>query len=215
MANYIKWGEKTLSGFSDEAIEAAYGQGFVFTRKFKGSMDQTRSLRIDLSKFELSSENRRILRKNEDLHIKINPLPLTDYDFKIHKLAKDFYTEKFGAKTMSASKIKELLTDGEKSNFNKLMVYTNQKEEVGYCISLETKNIIHYSYPFYKLEFDKTGIGIGMMTLAINLAKEEGKQYIYLGSYKDTASKYKLQFGGLEWFDGENWRTDLEDLKSI
>lgn len=215
MNNYVKWDQKTLGNSSDEEIEMFYDNGFVFTRKLKGSMEQTRSLRIKLEEFEPSSENRRILRRNEKISLRVESLPLTNYDFKIHKLAKDFYTQKFGAGTMSASKIKELLTNTQKSNLNKLFIYSLDRKDIGYCICLETKNILHYSYPFYELEFDKAGFGIGMMTIAVKWAKENGKKYIYIGSYKDSSSKYKLQFKGIEWFDGKNWNEDLNKLKQL
>ncbi|MBN1916116.1 hypothetical protein JW796_03960 [Candidatus Dojkabacteria bacterium] len=215
MIDYIKWAEKSLSDFCDELIEDSYDRGFVFTRKFKGSMEQTRSIRVNLEKFEMSSENRRILRKNEKISLGVQAVPLVNYNYKFHKLAKNFYTQKFGSGTMSAGKIKNVLTDHEKSNFNRLFVYSQIERDLGYCICLETKNILHYSYPFYELEFDKAGLGIGMMTIAVNWAKDKNKKYIYLGSYKDASSKYKLQFSGIEWFDGKEWRKDLAELKSI
>ncbi len=215
MSDYVKWAEKTLADFSDTSIEDAYSKGFVLTRKFKGSMEQTRSIRINLNEFELNSENRRVLGKFIGLEIDVKNLPFENYSFEIHKMGKDFYSTKFGDKTMSASKIREIFNEAEKSNFNRTFVYTMDSKTIGYCISLETENIVHYSYPFYDLQFDKTSLGITMMTLAIKWAKESGKKYIYLGSYKDSSYKYKLQFKGIEWFDSQKWNTDLEELKSI
>jgi arginyl-tRNA--protein-N-Asp/Glu arginylyltransferase len=88
---------------------------------------------------------------------------------------------------------------------------------IGYCIALETKNILHYCYPFYQLLLTPhslpPNIGMGMMLKAIVLAKENGKKYIYLGSFQRPTDTYKLQFSGLEWFDGKEWQNDLEELK--
>ena len=203
---YLSWQEKTITDFFDENIESAYNDGYVFTRVGKGVMKQTRSLRIDLNKFELSSENKRILKKIEELSLGISPIPYEQYTWEIHKLGKDFYEQKFGKGTFSAQKIKELITDKEKSNFNQLFVYSlptviPTKEEsipikknsidpssataslgmttvVGYCITEETKNILHYCYPFYNLELNYPNIGLGMMTKAIVWAKESNKKYI-------------------------------------
>jgi len=47
-----------------------YDHGYVFTRIGKGVMHQTRSVRVDLAKFELTSENRRVLKK-------VGAMPLT------------------------------------------------------------------------------------------------------------------------------------------
>lgn len=220
MSKYLVWETTTLSDFSDEAIEKQYDAGFVFTRLGKGTMDQTRSVRVNLNSFEMSSENRRILRKTEEVTMEIQELPLSDYHWSIGKMAKDFYDTKFGEGTFSANKVKQLLTDTTTSNFNKLFVFkktmSNEQLSNGYCIALETNDMIHYSYPFYSLD-DNTNQnqGMGMMVRAIQYAKEQGKQYLYLGSAQRPGDIYKLQFKGLEWFDGKKWNSDQEPLKQI
>ena len=213
MSMYLKWQEKTIVDFSDEAIETAYAEGFVFTRIKKGEMNQTRSVRIDLQKFSVSSENRRVLKKNEGLELTVVPLPYAHYHWSIGKLAKDFYTTKFGDGTFSANKVKEILTDETKSNFNQLLMYKINNEPVGYCVVYSNATLLHYSYPFYNLSEAQPNLGMGMMLRAIVWAQEQGKKYIYLGSFQRPTDTYKLQFAGLEWFDGKNWETDLGKLK--
>lgn len=217
MSKYLVWKTKQNTDFSTEKISMNYASGFVFTRRGKGEMDQTRSLRIDLSKFELSSENRRILKKAENLQLETKDLPLSDYHWSLGKLAKDFYTAKFGDKVFSANKTKEILTTDH--NFNKLFVYKINDEEIGYAICYESNEILHYSYPFYNLEHKTQdlipNLGMSMMLCAIVYAKNNHKKYIYLGSFQRSTDVYKLQFKGLEWFDGGKWSNDLEELKNI
>jgi arginyl-tRNA--protein-N-Asp/Glu arginylyltransferase len=226
--SYLTWDEKTITDFSDQNINDLYNQGYVFTRKDKGVMQQTRSLRIDLSKFKLSSENRRILKKNEPLLLRPDTIPYPDYTWAIGKMGKDFYTTKFGDGTFSANKIKELVTDENKSNFNRLLSYLHALELeseisqsamlVGVCISRETNKLLHYSYPFYSLNIDPntySNLGLAMMTKAIVWAQDQNKKYIYLGSAQRPGDTYKLQFEGLEWFDGQAWKNDMDELKSI
>jgi len=212
---YLSWKEKDITDFSDENINSLYGAGYVFTRVKKGLLNQTRSIRIDLEKFELSSENRRILRKTEKISLRTANIPYSEYDWTIGKIAKDFYSTKFGEGTFTANKIKELLTDETKSNFNKLFLYSLADKIIGYCIVKTTDQITHYSYPFYDLKESAGDTGLGMMIRAIVWAKENGKKYIYLGSFQRPTDTYKLQFSGLEWFDGEKWSNDLEKLKTI
>jgi leucyl-tRNA---protein transferase len=213
MHEYLVWDKKIITDFSDENINSLYNNGYVFTREKKGSLDQTRSVRINLDKFELSSENRRILRKTEELKLEVINLPCSDYHWSIGKLAKDFYDEKFEKNTFSANKVREILTL-DSGNFNKLFTYKNQGE--GYCIVFENQDILHYSYPFYDLKnLENKNIGMGMMIKAITYAKENNKKYIYLGSAQRPTDTYKLQFKGLEWFDGEGWSGDLNKLKEI
>ena len=215
MNNYLSWEEKTISDFSEKNINDLYRDGFVFTRVGKGTMNQTRSVRIDLSKFELNSENKRILRKTEGVLLETKPIPYSDYVWEIHKLGKEFYETKFGEKTFSAQKIKELITDESKTNFNTLLIYKQNEKSIGYCICYTNKEILHYCYPFYNLDSEISNLGIGMMTKAIVYAKEQGLKYIYLGSAKDSKALYKFQFEGVEWFDGKNWQTDITELKKI
>src|SRR3989344_7272546 len=94
---YLTWNEKTVTDFSDTNIERMYATGYVFTRKGKGDIQQTRSLRVDLHKFELSSENRRVLARTSKLGIRNYELwdGSFKYDWQIGKMAKDFYN-KFG-----------------------------------------------------------------------------------------------------------------------
>ena len=172
-------------------------------------MHQTRSVRIDLSKFTPSSENRRILKKTEGVILSLNELPMKAYDFTIGKLGKDFYDTKFGAGIMSAQKIKEMLTDITKSNFNTLLTYSmsddTQISPIGYTIAFTTPSMLHYSYPFYNMEKAPKDMGLGMMLRAVISAKEAGMSYVYLGSYQRPNDSYKLQFEGLEWFDSAEW----------
>lgn len=243
---YLSFNKITLdeNQLTEIEISSRYNAGYVFVRTGKGDLNQTRSLRLDLNKFELSSENRRILRKTEDILLEIKPLPYSDYNYQIGKLGKDFYDTKFGQKTFSANKIKELLTDEKKSNFNRLFIYTvisnpakrgekssslkneldssspqrgslgmTDSDAVGYAICYEGRDLLHYCYPFYKLDSKIPNLGLGMMLKAIASAKENNKKYVYLGSFSRPTDTYKLQFAGLEWWDGKAWSTNLEELK--
>ena len=220
---YLNWDNKTINDFSEKAVTDMYDRGYVFTRIGKGVMHQTRSVRIDLSKFELSSENRRVIKKTEPLSIGISLLPLPVYGIEIGKIGSDFYSEKFGKGIMSAFKIKEMVTDPNKSNFNCLLRYTPPKAEemfLGAAICYSNKEILHYSYPFYDLKTSPKDMGLGMMIRSINFANEAGMKYIYLGSLQRPTDTYKLQFAGLEWFDGgpngsQKWSSDLEEVKKI
>ena len=213
---YLNWDTKKTDDMSPENIDRLYSQGYLLTRLEKGVMNRTRSFRIDLRKFESSSENRRILRKSENLKLAIESIPYALYSWKVGKLAKDFY-EKFGDNVFTANKIREIMTDGDKSNFNKLFIFVDKRtnEIVGYVISYQSAHIIHYSYPFYVEDPLEPSRGLGMMTKAIEWAKSLGKDYLYLGSLQRPSDTYKLQFKGGEWFDGEVWQKDIEPLKEI
>ncbi len=216
---YLIWQEKQLTNLNLKIINDLYNQGFLFTRKQKNNLIQTRSVRLDLKKFKLNSENKRILRKTADFNLKVVSIPYSDYHWSIGKLGFDFYSKKFALKNFSALQIKKLITDKNFSNFNKLLIYSNNIDKIGYVIGLETDKIFHYSYPFYNLEpvkynFNKN-TGLGMMIRAIIYAQNKQLKYFYLGSAQRPNDRYKLQFNSLEWFDGQNWQSNIKQLKKI
>jgi hypothetical protein len=54
-----------------------------------------------------------------------------------------------------------------------------------------------------------------MMTLAVDWAFNQHKQYIYLGTAYTSGSLYKSQFNGFEFFNGFSWSDNLEELKYL
>ena len=205
---YLHWKEEKINDFSDDFITSMYEKGFVFTRLDKGVMHQTRSVRIDLKKFELTSENRRILRKDENISIDRLPIPYQTYSWEIGKLAKDFYDIK-APDSFSVNKIKEIITTPH--NFNIFLKFS----DVGYAICYENKSMLHYCYPCYDLQKASKDMGLIMMTKAIFEAKSRGLSYVYLGSLQRPGDVYKLQFEGIEWFDGKEWRKDIEKVEVL
>ena len=203
-------------------------------------LQQTRSVRINLKKFSPTSENRRILRKVAGLRCVKSPLPLADYHWSLGKLAKDFYDTKFHHGIMSAAKIKAMLTDPKESNFNTLLTFyykspdatkgteaEKEEKKVGYAICYSDETIFHYCYPFYDISLVEThnlprDIGLGMMLHAIVAAHDEHLSYVYLGSLQRPTDTYKLQFDGLEWYNGDHnnapkhqWSENIDLVKKI
>lgn len=199
---------------NNEEIEQLYSQGFVKSRLGANTLYLCRSCRIDLNRFELTSENRRILRKVENIKLTVHELANFEYHFSIGKLAKDFYDARSGSGTMSAQKMKWIFTEG---GFTHVMEFkdTASNEVVGYCPIYVGKESFHYAYPFYMLDYPEKSLGLGMMTLALIWAKEQGLNHGYLGTVYTSSSLYKTNFNGFEFFDGESWSDSIEKLKKF
>ncbi len=123
-------------------------------------------------------------------------------------MAKDFYDKKASG-AFSANRIKELITTTD--NFNSLFSFSG----LGYAICYENNSILHYCYPFYDLEKSPKDMGLIMMTKVLEEARTLGLKYVYLGSLQRPSDVYKLQFKGVEWFDGKMWKEDLVEVKNI
>lgn len=193
-------------------IEQIYDSGFLPTRIDKNIFNLCRSTRVLLNEFKLSSENRRILRKTEFLKLEMHSLKNFSYDYKIGKMALDFYNTRFKKGVMSAQKIKWLFKE---SFYNSVFVFFDKQNSlpIGYSLCYFGKNIIHYAHPFYKIEYFKNNIGMGMMLKSIIFAKEKNVKKIYLGTCYEESALYKTQFTGFEFFDGVSWNKDLNVLK--
>lgn len=209
---YLHWDEQTITDFSDENVAGMYDRGYLFTRIGKGVMHQTRSARVDLSKFELSSENRRILKKADP---GVFIVPPTSYAWEIGKMASDFYGTKFGPGIINANTAKRLVTNADKSSFNYLIGFEIGRKPLGYAICYKNTGLIHYCYPFYDMKSAPRDMGLGMMINTSRFSKDNGLQYIYLGSLQRGSDAYKLQFQGLEWFDGNGWSNDVIEAKRL
>ncbi len=198
---------------SDEYADL-YALGLLPSRIAKDLYYLARGVRVDLVKFEPSSENRRIKRKTKYLEVEMIGLGDFDYDFTIGKLGKDFYEKRFGKGVMSANKIKWLFTSGAMTH---VLKYNDKEKDkvVGYCLVISDKNMLHYAYPFYDVSYFEKNAGMGMMLSAIELAKENGLSHVYLGTCYTESSLYKLQFEGVEYFNGFEWSGDTEKLKEV
>jgi leucyl-tRNA---protein transferase len=201
-------------GYLPISVKESFNDGPIF--------DLNRSIRIDLGKFELSSENRRVQRKTEFVKSRIFKAPwdsgssiVFDYDaIKVGKFCYENFKKRFPEKPMHISRIKRIFTG---KIFNLFFVYTDalKNKVIGYAALLSRENILHYAYPFYDQEYFRQNLGIGMMLQAVIWAKNNQKKYIYLGTCNKPAAFYKLQFKGLEWFDGSKWSHDISKLKEI
>lgn len=196
--------------------EQLYAKGFLMSRLKQERFYLSRSTRIDLSLFELSSENRRILKKCDDIEINMVEAHQFEYRPEIGKMAIDFYKTRFGDKKISAQGWKRIFTQ---LAFNDILIFTDRSNQriVGYCPSVDAGNLLHYAYPFYDLSYLDHNIGIGMILKTLLHLKSHSNyhKYLYLGTCYTESALYKTQFKGFEWFDGNSWSNDTESLKKL
>lgn len=185
-----------------------------------------RSLRINLQKWKLNTENKRVLKKisekqnqeNKKITRKIfgkfNSIPL-----KLREKAFDMYLNYFknihGENIMSKHRLEFILL----SDFqNKNILYFDEKENlIGGMIFVEGDDLefAHVWYIGYDDHFKKTGFGIWMFLDMADYLKENNYKFFYLGTAYGEKAKYKLNFEGLEFWKGNSWDNNLENLKSL
>jgi arginyl-tRNA--protein-N-Asp/Glu arginylyltransferase len=182
-------------------IDENYQNGFLPQRNDKNLFYFQTSSRSNLEKFNLSSENRRILRKTENFTFERIFLNDFNYDFKTQKeittcikiLNWDFPT----------SSIKNIFKN---HIFNYLYIWKdNQNKIVAYSVCYFSDNISHIAYVFYNPDLAHGNLPIRLVLQTIIDSQKLGLKYCYLGRFSQDIGYYKRNMPGFEYFKDNNW----------
>lgn len=197
-----------------DEVEKIYDNGFLPIRSMPNVFYLSRNVRVVLDKFELSSENRRILKKTENFRSDLIPLSEFTYTKEIQKFCKDYTEQKLGKGLFPAAAIKSIFTG---KVFNHVFVFKEipTQKSIGYAICYISKNILQYAHAFYNLDYLKDNLGARMILEAITWADKNNKKYAYLGTCYEPSALYKIEFKGVEFFNGFEWSDNLEELKEL
>lgn len=174
-----------------------------------------RNLRVTLSRYRSSSENRRILRKGDGISATLVPRDQFDYSAARRQAWKTYADQRFGDDIMSFERLDGLMRSPV---INHLLVFTEATggREVGTALLyLEATQLAYYYYAFYDLELLGRNLGMFMMTRAVGLFAERGFGHLHLGTCYSERALYKAQFAGIEFFNGNCWSVSLEELKFL
>ncbi|HYG25082.1 MAG TPA: hypothetical protein VEH04_20130 [Verrucomicrobiae bacterium] len=192
-----------------------FASGFLPSSRNLDRFYLCRQIRVNLGKFKPSSENRRILRKGNDIEVKLVPREKYDYTPERRQFFKTYADIKFGKDVMSFERLDSLFASPIISH---LLVFVDMKTaaEVGVAtLYVESKELGYYYYAFYDLNYYARNLGMFMMTSAVELFATRGFKHFYLGTCYSQTALYKTQFTGAEFFNGFKWSDDLDELKFI
>lgn len=196
-----------------EKPSAIFNAGFLPGSHTLDRFYLCRQIRVNLSRFEPSSENRRILRKGEDIRVELVPREKFDYTPARREFFKRYADAKFGNDTMTYERLDSLFSNPIISH---LLVFTDGKigAEIGVAtLYLEDPQLAFYYYAFYDLDHSNHSLGMFMMTTAAVEFAARGTRHLYLGTCYSESALYKTQFTGVEYFNGFRWSENLEELK--
>lgn len=198
-----------------------YQKGFLpYTGNLKIESDifyLARSLRVDLQRFADTSENRRINRKIEPLHIQVNVQEKSNsliQDPEFLSFCLDYAADRFSGNAMNEERFKYVLS---KDTGSHIISFTLDGKIVGYILAAIEGNTLHYWYAFFDQAYMRShSLGKWMMWRTIKWAKDNGLAYVYLGTCYGKHSLYKVRdHKGLEFFDGSQWNVDTKLLKEL
>lgn len=174
-----------------------------------------RSLRVDLARFADTSENRRVCRQMEPLGVNVELIEKEKFDLEeptFKALCEAYITERIGDANMTQERWNYIL---ESSIGTHILKFKNTDKTFGYILVSLTDTMLHYWFSFFDTDYMKShSLGKWMMWRAINWSKENGLNYVYLGTAYKPAALYKIRdHKGLEFWDGQKWNQDVKLLK--
>ena len=172
-----------------------------------------RSLRVDLTRFTDSSENRRVNKKIAEMEPSFEVVPAADFDMNnpsFLEFCKNFVNQRF-SEPVSEKRLAYIFNN---QSISHLFRFHLNGTEVGYVISIVEKGSLHYWFSFFSLDFQSYSLGKWMMYSVIRWAADHNLEHVYLGTCYGEKSLYKVRdFKGLEFFDGNQWNSDMKLLK--
>jgi hypothetical protein len=192
-----------------------FNHGFLPSSRDLDRFYLCRQVRVNLRKYQPSSENRRILRKGEAFKVTLLPRAEFDYTHRRRDFCKAYADLKFGQGVMTPERLDSLFNSRITSH---LLIFKDAKssEEIGtVTLYLEPGKLAYYYYAFYDLNERSRNLGMFMMTSAVEFFAHEGFEFLYLGSCYSANALYKTQFAGFEFFNGVRWSDNLDELKYL
>lgn len=217
--------------FANLAVDGAVGLNDSLTRSgFRRSQTiayrpacktcgACRSVRIDVSAFQMSRRWRRVLARNADLEREANPARATREQFR---LLKRYLDQRHPGGGMTDMEIRDYAGMVDASPVHTAVFeYRNRLNgkpgDDGVLQAAALTDVLRDGlsmvYSFYRPELADRSIGSFMVLDHVRLALELGLPYVYLGYWVRGSEKmgYKADFTPLEVFDGENWRPLREE----
>lgn len=202
-------------------LDEIYTKGFLpYTGDLGLKYDlfyKSRGIRIRLSDFRDSSENRRVNRKMEPLGITYEMIPVESYAAmdQFAEFARKYSEERIGEDKMPLQRINYIL--GRKY-LTHILPFTSGGLIVGYVLAVVTDRHFHYWFSFYDTRYldQNKPLGKWLMWKCIHIARELGKEYIYLGNGYLEKSLYKTRdFKSVEFYEGNTWSSDVKRLQQL
>jgi arginyl-tRNA--protein-N-Asp/Glu arginylyltransferase len=188
---------------NNNSIDEKYQNGLLPQRNNKDLFYSQTSCRSNLNNFNLSSENRRILRKTENFSFQKISLKDFDYNFETQKKIKDWVRSQDWE--FPVSSVKNIFTN---HIFNYLYIWKNENNEiVAFSICYFSSQISHIAYVFYHPDYAHGNLPIRLVLQTIIDSQELGLKYCYLGRFSKENGYYKRNMPGFEYFNNNNWVT--------
>lgn len=204
-----------LSGDNAEALNDSLSQqGFrrsqnVLYRPSCTECSACLSARIDVDRFEPRKSQRRNIRRNRHLLRKATSPWATEEQYALFRRYLDVRHAAGGMADMDVFEFAAMIE--ETPIRSRVVEYTDDRTDALIAVSLTDvlADGVSMVYSFFAPELPQQGLGTYMILDHIQIAREAGLKYVYLGYWVPGSPKmgYKARFSGLEVFRDGQWQT--------
>jgi len=200
---YIPNATRTLAS---ELIRRGWRRfGHSYFHPICSGCSECKNIRIDVRNFKPSRSQKRAIKKNRDTHIYIQKPSLTYEHVELYNTFHKFKEQKSGWKfhEMDVQTYYEEFVVGA-HNFGKEVLYFRDDRLVAVDLIDILDDGISSIYFFYDPAYEKLSLGIYSLLVQLQLAKNLGLQWIYLGYWVRGCRSfaYKTQFKPYEVLEG-------------
>lgn len=201
---------------ASDSLAEIYDRGYLpysGAQEAKDTFYMARSARVDLQKFERTSENRRIAKKFDGAFEK-KRIPFAQFEIteEFLKFCLAYFAARHGERAMPKERLLYILNLNLITN---IMIYHTEDKPVAYVFEIEDGEMAHYWFSFYDLSLAQKSLGLYLMLNCLEDAKKRGQKHYYLGTVYGEKALYKTNFTPLQWWDGAKWNANLALLKEL
>lgn len=163
------------------------------------------SARIDVSKFKISKNQKRVRKRNKDLERAVNSPWASDDQFDLFKR---YLNHRHATGGMADMDIYEFASMIEETPIKTRVIEYANDDLIAVCLTDILDDGLSMVYSFYEPEEQDRSLGTELILDHVDMVKEAGLQYVYLGYWVPTSPKmhYKSRFSGLEIFFKGKWQ---------
>ncbi|SFK56816.1 arginyltransferase [Shimia haliotis] len=166
------------------------------------------SARIDVSKFKPNKSQRRTMRRNLGLQRRATSPWATEEQFDLFRTYLDQRHSDGGMADMDVFEFAAMIE--ETPIRSRVVEYTDSESRdlVGVSLTDVLEDGLSMVYSFYTPERHQQSLGTYLILDHIEIAREAGLPYVYLGYWVPGSDKmhYKSRFAGLEVYTGDAWQ---------
>ena len=170
-----------------------------------GSCNACESIRLPVNTFAPSKSQKRIIKRNQDLTIRISHNDKPEY----YPLYESYINQRHADGSMYPATLEQYQGFVLSPWNNALFIELHTDDElIGVAVTDKLVSSLSALYTFFKPEEHQRSLGNFAILQQIELAKSLNKPFLYLGYQIDTCQKmsYKQNFLPHERFFGDKWQ---------